>query len=58
LAQAVPIFTRWPTQYPDRLQLFSAPTTNGVKVAIMLEETSLACKPHPIVARRESLDLT
>ena len=21
-----PIFTRWPAQYPDRLQLFSAPT--------------------------------
>jgi len=28
-----PIFTRWPAQYPDRLQLFSAPTPNGVKVA-------------------------
>jgi GSH-dependent disulfide-bond oxidoreductase len=27
-----PIFTRWPAQYPDRLQLFSAPTPNGVKV--------------------------
>src|SRR5262245_60596745 len=32
------IFTRWPAQYPDRLQLFSAPTPNGVKVGIMLEE--------------------
>src|SRR5262245_11091409 len=37
-----PIFTRWPTQYSDRLQLFSAPTPNGVKVGSMLEETSLA----------------
>jgi GSH-dependent disulfide-bond oxidoreductase len=27
-----PIFTRWPAQYPDRLQLFPAPTPNGVKV--------------------------
>ncbi|HBX54747.1 MAG TPA: glutathione S-transferase, partial [Pseudomonas sp.] len=29
-----PIFTRWPAQYPDRLQLFSLPTPNGVKVSI------------------------
>ena len=43
-----PIFTRWPAQYPDRLQLFSAPTPNGVKVGIMLEETSLAYEPHRI----------
>ena len=43
-----PIFTRWPAQYPDRLQLFSSPTPNGVKVGIMLEETSLAYEPHRI----------
>jgi len=43
-----PIFTRWPTQYPDRLQLFSASTPNGVKVGIMLQETSLAYEPHRI----------
>jgi hypothetical protein len=43
-----PIFSRWPAQYPDRLQLFSAPTPNGVKVGIMLEETSLAYKQHRI----------
>jgi len=43
-----PIFTRWPAQYADRLQLFSAPTPNGVKVGIMLEETSLAYEPHRI----------
>jgi GSH-dependent disulfide-bond oxidoreductase len=42
------IFTRWPAKYPDRLQLFSAPTPNGVKVGIMLEETSLAYEPHRI----------
>lgn len=39
---------RWPAQYSDRLQLFSAPTPNGVKVGIMLEETSLAYEPHRI----------
>jgi GST-like protein len=43
-----PIFTRWPAQDPDRLQLFSAPTPNGVKVGIMLEETGLAYEPHRI----------
>jgi len=43
-----PIFTRWPAQYPDRLQLFSLPTPNGVKVSIMLEETGLAYEPHKI----------
>ena len=43
-----PIFTRWPAKYADRLQLFSAPTPNGVKVGIMLEETRLAYEPHRI----------
>ncbi|MFJ1259174.1 glutathione S-transferase N-terminal domain-containing protein [Cupriavidus sp. CuC1] len=43
-----PIFARWPVQYPDRLQLFSLPTPNGVKVGIMLEETGLAYEPHRI----------
>ena len=43
-----PIFMRWPAQCPDRLQLFSSPTPNEVKVGIMLEETSLAYEPHRI----------
>ena len=43
-----PIFMRWPAQYPDRLQLFSLPTPNGVKVGIMLEETGLAYEAHRI----------
>ena len=42
MSAAHPIFARWPAQCPDRLQLFSAPTPNGVKAAIMLEETGLA----------------
>jgi GST-like protein len=41
-----PIFTRWPAQHPDRLQLFSLPTPNGVKASIMLEETGLEYEPH------------
>ncbi|WP_086973701.1 glutathione S-transferase N-terminal domain-containing protein [Caballeronia glebae] len=43
-----PIFSRWPARYSDRLQLFSLPTPNGVKVGIMLEETGLAYEAHRI----------
>jgi GST-like protein len=50
LTLAHPIFARWPAQYPDRLQLFSLPTPNGVKVGFMLEETGLAYEPHRIDA--------
>ena len=41
-----PITHKWPAQHPDRLQLYSLPTPNGVKVAIMLEETGLPYEPH------------
>jgi GST-like protein len=37
---------KWPPQYPDRIQLYSLPTPNGVKVSIMLEETGLPYEPH------------
>ena len=37
---------KWPVQHPERLQLYSLPTPNGVKVSIMLEETGLAYEPH------------
>jgi GSH-dependent disulfide-bond oxidoreductase len=43
-----PITTRWPARRPDRLQLYSLPTPNGVKVSIMLEEISLPYEPHLI----------
>ncbi|MGO4337466.1 glutathione S-transferase N-terminal domain-containing protein [Labrys sp. KB_33_2] len=43
-----PITKRWPAQHPDRIQLYSLPTPNGVKVSIMLEETGLAYEPHLI----------
>ena len=45
---AFPITQRWPAQHPDRLQLYSLPTPNGVKVSIMLEEVGLAYEPHLI----------
>jgi GST-like protein len=41
-----PITRRWPAQYPDRLQLYSLPTPNGVKVSIMLEEIALPYEVH------------
>jgi len=43
---AFPITRKWPAQHPDRLQLYSLPTPNGVKVAILLEETGLPYEPH------------
>ena len=41
-----PITKRWPAEHPDRLQLYSLPTPNGVKVSIMLEEIELAYEVH------------
>ncbi|NLR76426.1 glutathione S-transferase N-terminal domain-containing protein [Leeia aquatica] len=41
-----PVTQKWPAQHPDRLQLYSLPTPNGVKVSIMLEETGLPYEPH------------
>jgi len=41
-----PITKKWPAEHPDRIQLYSLPTPNGVKVSIMLEETGLAYEPH------------
>jgi len=41
-----PITGRSPAAYPDRLQLYSLPTPNGVKVSIMLEEIGLPYEAH------------
>ena len=43
---AFPITRRWPARHPDRIQLYSLPTPNGVKVSIMLEEIGLPYEPH------------
>ena len=37
---------KWPAQHPERLQLYSLPTPNGVKVSIMLEECGLPYEAH------------
>jgi GST-like protein len=43
---AFPITRRWPAAHPDRIQLYSLNTPNGVKVSIMLEETGLPYEAH------------
>jgi GST-like protein len=50
-----PVAKRWPAEHPDRLQLYSAPTPNGVKVSIMLEEVGLSYEPHYVdIGKSES----
>ncbi len=44
--QDFPITQKWPAQHPDRIQLYSLPTPNGIKVSAMLEETGLPYEPH------------
>ena len=41
-----PITKKWPALHPERLQLYSLPTPNGVKVSIMLEEIGLPYEVH------------
>jgi GST-like protein len=43
---AFAITRKWPAAHPDRLQLYSLPTPNGVKVSIFLEETGLPYEVH------------
>jgi GST-like protein len=45
---AFPITQQWPAQHPDRLQLYSMPTPNGVKIPIMLEEIGLPYEVHKV----------
>jgi GST-like protein len=45
---AFPVTRKWPARHPDRIQLYSLPTPNGVKASIMLEETGLAYEVHRV----------
>jgi GSH-dependent disulfide-bond oxidoreductase len=45
---AFAISQKWPPRHPDRIQLYSLPTPNGVKISIMLEETGLPYEPHRV----------
>jgi len=40
------ITRKWPPEHPDRIQLYSLPTPNGVKISTMLEETGLPYEVH------------
>ena len=50
---AFPVTRKWPPRHPDRLQLYSLPTPNGVKVSIALEEIGLAYEPHRVAFDRD-----
>ena len=41
-----PITAKWPARHPERLQLYSLATPNGVKVSIALEEMQLPYEAH------------
>lgn len=43
---AFPVTRQFPAAHPDRLQLYSLPTPNGVKASIMLEEIGLPYEVH------------
>ncbi len=50
-----PVTECWPAKEPAKLQLYSAPTPNGVKVSIMLEEIGLFYEPHYVdIGKNES----
>jgi GST-like protein len=42
------ITRRWPARHPGRIQLYSLPTPNGVKVSIALEELGLPYEAHRV----------
>ncbi len=44
--QSFPVARRWPPKHPDRIQLYSFPTPNGVKISIALEELGLSYEAH------------
>ena len=43
-----PVTHKWPAHMPDRLQLYSLPTPNGLKVSVMLEEVGLPYEYHRV----------
>ena len=54
---AFPISARWPAQHPERIQLYSFPTPNGVKVSIALEELGLPYEAHAVnISQKRELD--
>ncbi len=43
-----PITGKWPARHPDRIQLYTLGTPNGVKASIMLEECGLPYEAHRV----------
>jgi GSH-dependent disulfide-bond oxidoreductase len=43
-----PIALRWPPKHPARIQLYSFPTPNGVKISSVLEELELPYEAHRV----------
>ncbi|MFA5522484.1 MAG: glutathione S-transferase N-terminal domain-containing protein [Castellaniella sp.] len=50
---AFAVTRKWPARHPDRLQLYSLPTPNGVKISIMLEEIGLPYEVHEVSFNRQ-----
>lgn len=48
-----PVTRRWPARHPDRIQLYSLNTPNGVKVSVMLEELGLPYEAHLVDITRD-----
>lgn len=50
-----PITAHWPARHPERIQLYSLNTPNGVKASIMLEELGLPYEAHLVdIGKNES----
>ncbi len=49
------ITEKWRPAHPDRIQLYSLATPNGVKVSIMLEETGLPYEAHRVTLDRDGV---
>lgn len=55
MPEKISVSQRWPAKYPDRLQLYSYPTPNGVKIAIALEELGMPYEAHRVdILKNES----
>lgn len=48
-----PITKRWPAQHPERIQLYSLPTPNGIKISTALEEMGLPYEAHLVDFSKE-----
>ena len=49
------ITEKWPPTHPDRIQLYSYGTPNGVKISIALEELGLAYEVHKVSLNDENV---